>query len=348
VPPVDAYFDGKLYHVGDGYHRSEGARLAGKAGVRAKVRRGTERDAFLASLGANETHGFRRTNADKRRVVEMALNDPQLRLMSNREIARTCRLDPKFVAAQQERLGLTGEADRPRYVKGADGKMYPAQAPAPQEGRPCTQVGTSPPDTPDGPGRDQDGPGHQVGTSPPGAPAAPAAGLSAVGKSIVNGVLMDDPPNIAEKRREGKIPAGVVPEITIPDRGEGADEVPTPGPEPTFEEWFATLPLAGQLDGDRLKTFEKDAHLYWLMRGARKQYEARYQEAKKEAACGRRGAMEGEYEYRTRCWLRLNDPANWVRCPRTEEGGCGGLGELPLFGECKKCRRRGYLLFERR
>src|SRR5262249_51356285 len=157
---------------------------------------------------------------------------------------------------------------------------------------------------------------------------APVTGSSAVGKSIVNGVLMDDPDFIAEQRREGKLPAEALPEGTIPEREEGADNVPPPEPEPTVEGGVAQLPLAGKLDGERLKTFEKDAHLYFLMGEARKRYQARYQEAKKEAARGRPGAMEGEYEYLTGRWLRLNDPSRWLRCPRTEEGGCGGLGDV--------------------
>lgn len=48
----------------------------------------TRRDAVLYSVGANSSHGLRRTNADKRRAVETLLRDEEWSAWSNREVAR--------------------------------------------------------------------------------------------------------------------------------------------------------------------------------------------------------------------------------------------------------------------
>jgi hypothetical protein len=49
------------------------------------------------SVGANDTHGKRRTNEDKRRAVLMLLCDAEWSKWSNREIARQCGVDDKTV-----------------------------------------------------------------------------------------------------------------------------------------------------------------------------------------------------------------------------------------------------------
>jgi hypothetical protein len=64
----------------------------------ADIRQGTRRDAVLFSVGANATHGLRRTNEDKRRSVMTLLNDPEWARWSDREIARQCGVDNSFVS----------------------------------------------------------------------------------------------------------------------------------------------------------------------------------------------------------------------------------------------------------
>jgi hypothetical protein len=345
-PPIEVYFDGERYWPWDGYHRIEATRRARRTVILARVRPGTRREAIYSAMGANATHGLRRTNADKWRAVKTLLDDIEWSRMSDRAIAKQCRVCPPFVAKVRKGRQGQDEADPAEFRQGSDGKLYPISTTTKDDACSCTQVETFTPDAPDVADRDPGGPGPQLETSPTG--ASEQVDAPPVGQCRVNGVLVDDPPDIAEKRRQGTIPAGVVPVVTIHDAGEAGDEAPTPEPEETFEEWFATLPLAEQLDGDCLQIFAKDVQLYYLMREPRKQYQARYQEAKKEAARGRRGVKVGEYEYRTGAWLKHNDPSHWLLCPRTEEGGCGGLGELPHSGECKKCRGRGYLMFDRR
>ena len=61
------------------------------------VKQGKNRDAVLYSVGANSTHGQRRTNADKRRAVETLLRDDEWGKWSNAEIARRCCVDEKTI-----------------------------------------------------------------------------------------------------------------------------------------------------------------------------------------------------------------------------------------------------------
>ena len=73
-PPVIVFRDGskrKLY-LADGFHRVEAAQRAGFKAVKADVKAGAFADALKYALGANANHGLRRSNADKRRTLEMA------------------------------------------------------------------------------------------------------------------------------------------------------------------------------------------------------------------------------------------------------------------------------------
>lgn len=82
----------------DGMHRTLAARQAGLARIRAEVGSGTRRDARLLAASANATHGLRRTNDDKRRAVQMLLDDPEWSSWSDREIARRCCVSNTFVS----------------------------------------------------------------------------------------------------------------------------------------------------------------------------------------------------------------------------------------------------------
>jgi hypothetical protein len=87
-PPVTVFHDGSQYVLADGFHRLMATARGGTKSISADVRPGTKADALKFALGANIAHGLKRTNADKRRSVELALAEwPNL---SNREIARIC------------------------------------------------------------------------------------------------------------------------------------------------------------------------------------------------------------------------------------------------------------------
>ncbi|MFP4225036.1 MAG: ParB N-terminal domain-containing protein [Phycisphaeraceae bacterium] len=106
-PPVDVYADGKTYWLADGFHRLHAHRKVGTEKISAKIFRGSRRDAILHSVGANATHGLRRSNVDKREAVRTLLEDEEWGKWSDREIARRCGVDHKTVGRLRDEL--TGE-----------------------------------------------------------------------------------------------------------------------------------------------------------------------------------------------------------------------------------------------
>lgn len=112
-PPVDVFHDGENYWLADGYHRMAAAGKVGQKEIAAVVHQGDRRAAILHSVGANATHGLRRSNADKRRAVETLLRDPEWSQWSDREIARRCNVDHKTVARlRSEYLGNSPDSTR--------------------------------------------------------------------------------------------------------------------------------------------------------------------------------------------------------------------------------------------
>lgn len=69
LPPIVVFFDGAAHWIADGFHRLHAHRSIGAVTARADVRDGTSREAQMHAYGANQTHGLRRTNDDKRKAV---------------------------------------------------------------------------------------------------------------------------------------------------------------------------------------------------------------------------------------------------------------------------------------
>lgn len=113
-PPITVYYDGTAYWLADGFHRVAAARQIGTVELDAEVIQGGRRDAILHSVGANTTHGLRRTNADKRRAVSCLLRDQEWAQWSDREIARRCGVDHKMVSRLRDELSLGKSASEPR------------------------------------------------------------------------------------------------------------------------------------------------------------------------------------------------------------------------------------------
>jgi phage N-6-adenine-methyltransferase len=114
-PPIGVVFDGETYWLWDGFHRVQAAVNAGVDELSAYVEQGTQRDAVLLSVGANATHGLRRTNADKRRAVEMLLRDEEWGKWSDNQIARYCSVSQPFVSQIRSSL-ITVISDDRSYV----------------------------------------------------------------------------------------------------------------------------------------------------------------------------------------------------------------------------------------
>lgn len=108
-PPIVLFHDGKAYWLADGFHRYHALKATGAQRVIADVRQGTRRDAILFSVGANATHGLKRSDADKRIAVTTLLSDDVWSKWSDREIAKKCGVSHPFVAkVKSEQAILTG------------------------------------------------------------------------------------------------------------------------------------------------------------------------------------------------------------------------------------------------
>lgn len=104
-PPLVVYHDGTEYYLADGFHRLIAAQRADKTSFPCEVIAGTLRDAILASLSANSSHGLRRTNADKRKAVLTILQDDEwLLTYTLREISKLCNVSYQLVANIKEEL----------------------------------------------------------------------------------------------------------------------------------------------------------------------------------------------------------------------------------------------------
>lgn len=103
-PAVTVFYDGSAYWLADGFHRVNAAKQAGLASLPVELAQGTQRDAILFSVGANASHGKRRTNADKRQAVERLLRDDEWSKWSDNRIAEQCAVDQSTVSKYRKEL----------------------------------------------------------------------------------------------------------------------------------------------------------------------------------------------------------------------------------------------------
>lgn len=99
--PVVVFFDGTDYWLGDGFHRVRAAKDGEIETLDADVREGTRRDAILFSVGANATHGLKRSTKDKQKAVRMLLDDEEWGVHSDNWIAEKCGVHDGMVASQR-------------------------------------------------------------------------------------------------------------------------------------------------------------------------------------------------------------------------------------------------------
>jgi hypothetical protein len=153
--PLDVFFDGTSYYIGDGWHRFLAAVKAGLSVIPCVLHDGTERDAMLFAAGANQGHGLKRSNRDKRRAVEIMLADEEWATWSNNRIAEHCGVGDDLVSdvrrqyeeaasrqvSENDTCGSphvsendTCPTPKPEKKRvGRDGKAYPVTAkPAPK------------------------------------------------------------------------------------------------------------------------------------------------------------------------------------------------------------------------
>lgn len=166
LPPVTVFYDGTSHFLADGYHRLGAHQKLGRSEIEADIRQGTLRDAVLYSLSANQTHGLRRTNGDKRRAVMRMLRDEEWAQWSDNAVAEHVGVSQPFVASIRKELnpptsnGL--KSDRPRITRSGRTINTANIGRKPAERAPVTRTSEHAQEAPD-----DDGPVREVETEEP-------------------------------------------------------------------------------------------------------------------------------------------------------------------------------------
>lgn len=125
-PAVVVFHDGSEYILADGFHRVMAATRNGFKDILAEIHKGTKSDALKFALTANTTHGIKRTNADKRRSVELALAEwPKL---SSREISRVCAVSHQSVENIRSEMSNFDNSESRITKDGKSRKVKPKSA----------------------------------------------------------------------------------------------------------------------------------------------------------------------------------------------------------------------------
>lgn len=118
-PPVELFRNGSARcYIGDGWHRIMAVGQIGGLTIEASIRAGGRSEALQYALGANKSHGHKRSNADKRRCVEIALREFSDK--SSRVIADMCGVSHDTVASFRQ----LSDSDNTSKTTGKDGKQY--------------------------------------------------------------------------------------------------------------------------------------------------------------------------------------------------------------------------------
>lgn len=206
LPPVVLFNEGpgRPLYLADGFHRVEVARRLAQKTIRAEVREGGYAEALAFALGANSSHGLRRTNEDKRNAVKVAWENRKMLFgvdnPSAGSVAEACGVSQAFVSEQLK----TVLSCRPSTVVGRDGRERTIPPPPTRPPAPMQQAVTPPPPPPppprepDLPAADwkeiEEDPGAFALEPPPPAPLPPVptrppAALDVNGKAIPPEIL---------------------------------------------------------------------------------------------------------------------------------------------------------------
>jgi hypothetical protein len=122
LPAVIVFFDGANYWLADGFHRWWASRQAELKTISCEIRQGTQRDAQWFSYAANQTHGLRRTNADKAKAVKAALVHPCGAKLSDHQVAEYIGVSQPMVGKYRAELAATNKDYQSPARTGRDGR----------------------------------------------------------------------------------------------------------------------------------------------------------------------------------------------------------------------------------
>ena len=130
-PAIVVFYDGTTYWLVDGFHRYRAAVVVELPCLTCKVHEGTLQEAQWYSYSANQTHGLRRSNADKARAVRAALKHPNGTALSDRQIADHVGVSHTFVSSTRHQLS-TVDSSLPRIGKDGRKRRPPKRRPPKQ------------------------------------------------------------------------------------------------------------------------------------------------------------------------------------------------------------------------
>lgn len=109
------------YFLSEGWHRLRANQRAGRDSIDATIKEGGWKDALEHALGSNSAHGLRRSNADKRRTVELALKHwPN---WNDQMLSSKCAVSDRFVWGVRKESTPPNGSDvlEPRVILRKDG-----------------------------------------------------------------------------------------------------------------------------------------------------------------------------------------------------------------------------------
>lgn len=122
-PDLVVVYDGTNYWLVDGFHRLNAAMVAELETINCDVQPGTLDDAIWLSCSVNATHGVPRTNADKRRAVELALRHKKSSGLTDVQIARHCGVSSVTVGRYRTSIiNIVNDTSVKTAIR--DGKKY--------------------------------------------------------------------------------------------------------------------------------------------------------------------------------------------------------------------------------
>ena len=115
-PPVTVWWDGRHYWLLDGFQRIAAAERAGLSHLAAEIRKGSLQDAQWDSYAANAVHGLRRTSAETKAVVQLALEHSKSRNLSTLQLAKHLHVPEATVRYWRSKLSSQSYEDNVRVV----------------------------------------------------------------------------------------------------------------------------------------------------------------------------------------------------------------------------------------
>jgi DNA modification methylase len=112
-PVLTVFFDGKNHFLVDGWYRYYAYQVEQIQTVKTLIYQGSIREALLFSATINQRHGVRRSQADKRRAVEILLKDEEWSQWSDRTIGRHCGVHHSTVAKYRQQHLISSLANSP-------------------------------------------------------------------------------------------------------------------------------------------------------------------------------------------------------------------------------------------